>query len=423
MEWPGDRPRRAQPGPAARKGPTPETLGFLSWPEVRGDVGCHGNSFVTPAPTEVEAAEDGGGDQWAAAGIFPPQAPHAERADARFLADQRRGATADFAQTSSQLMAVLNTGALAMPSNPSVPSNSSTTPAARPSRWSGAVRGGPAVSTPELGGSAAPDPVPGVTDTIVHLFDPTAGFDTPVIAWFRSGKVASHVESAYGHSADKVRRYPSYRKLNADKYYVGTHGRGPRFTITSHYALALFGRDEVSGGSSAAHLERVGSWDDAVTVVRSAAHGTPVGGGLRLRPEPQHPRRRLWPARSTWTTNHSLLLRCRRWWLTSVVPRAARPRATRPNATIAEQVNQLADAANRQLGAMTGLGSPMAQIAASVAKMKLGSLTKSKGNAVGFSVQPGKQRKDDMTACNERERVAKAKTGIAFERSRTRALR
>ena len=71
---------------------------------------------------------------------------------------------------------------------------------------------------------------------------------------------------------------------------------------------------------------------------------------------------------------------------------------------------------------MIGFGSSMAQIAASVAEMKLGSTSKSKGNAVGFSVQPGKQRKDDMAACNERERVAKAKTGIAFENTRVQVI-
>ena len=71
---------------------------------------------------------------------------------------------------------------------------------------------------------------------------------------------------------------------------------------------------------------------------------------------------------------------------------------------------------------MTGLGSAMAQIAASVAEMKLGSATKTKGITVGFTVQPGKQRKDDMAACNERERVAKAKTGIAFENTRAQVI-
>ena len=53
-------PRRAQPGPAVCKDLTPEALDFLSRPEVRGDVDCHGNSFVAPAPTEAEAAADDG---------------------------------------------------------------------------------------------------------------------------------------------------------------------------------------------------------------------------------------------------------------------------------------------------------------------------------------------------------------------------
>ena len=65
-----------------------------------------------------------------------------------------------------------------------------------------------AVPAPELGGSAAPDPVPSVTDTPVRLLEPTTGFGVPVVAWFRSGKAANHVESVYGHPADKVRRYP-----------------------------------------------------------------------------------------------------------------------------------------------------------------------------------------------------------------------
>ena len=61
VEWPGGAmPRRAQPGPAVRKDLTPEALDFLSRPEVRGDVDCHGNSFVAPAPTEAEAAADDG---------------------------------------------------------------------------------------------------------------------------------------------------------------------------------------------------------------------------------------------------------------------------------------------------------------------------------------------------------------------------
>ena len=106
--------RRALPGPAARKGLTPETLNFLSRPEVRGDVDCHGNSFVAPAPTEAEAENDGGDGQWATAGIFPPHATHMERAGASFVADQRRGAAVGFAEAASNLTAVLNTGALAM---------------------------------------------------------------------------------------------------------------------------------------------------------------------------------------------------------------------------------------------------------------------------------------------------------------------
>ena len=122
------------------------------------------------------------------------------------------------------------------------------TPTARPARrWSGMLRqSGPAM-TPELGGSAEPDRVPGVTDTLVRLLDPTVGFNVPVVAWFRAGKVANHAESAHGHPADKVRRYPGYSKMKADRYHIVSHGRGPRFVITSHYALALLGRDEVSG--------------------------------------------------------------------------------------------------------------------------------------------------------------------------------
>ena len=135
-----------------------------------------------------------------------------------------------------------------------------------------------------------PDGVPGVTDTLVHLLDPTIGFSVPVVAWFRAGKVANHVESVYGHPADKVRKYPGYSKMKADKYYIVSHGRGPRFVITSHYALALFGRDEVGGSTPAAHLEKVGSWDDAVATLRQRAlawrdsaatrraYGTPGGG-------------------------------------------------------------------------------------------------------------------------------------------------
>ena len=79
--------------------------------------------------------------------------------------------------------------------------------------------------------------------------------------------------------------------MKADRYYIVSHGRGPRFVIAQHYALALFGRDEVSGSSPAAHLEKVGSWDDTVTALRASAlawrdsaatrraYGTPVGGG------------------------------------------------------------------------------------------------------------------------------------------------
>ena len=97
MDWSVGDLCRAPPGPAARRVLVPETLNFLNRPEVRGDVDCHGKSFVSPAPTEAEAADDEGDGQWATAGIFPPQASHAERAEASFVADQRRGAAADFA--------------------------------------------------------------------------------------------------------------------------------------------------------------------------------------------------------------------------------------------------------------------------------------------------------------------------------------
>ena len=50
------------------------------------------------------------------------------------------------------------------------------------------------------------------------------------------------------------------------------------------------------------------------------------------------------------------------------------------------------------------------------------SLTVELVSPVGFSVQPGKQRKDNMAACNERERVAKAKTGVAFENTRAQVI-
>ena len=130
-----------------------------------------------------------------------------------------------------------------------------------------------------------------MTDTLVLLLEPTAGFNVPVVAWFRSGKIANHVDSVYGHPAGKVRRYPGYSKLKADRYYIVSHGRGPRFTITNLYALGIFGRGEVSGSSPSAHLEKVGSWDDAVAVLRQRAlawrdsastrrtHGTSTGGG------------------------------------------------------------------------------------------------------------------------------------------------
>ena len=174
----------------------------------------------------------------------------------------------------------------------------------------------------------------------MRLLEPTAGFNVPVVAWFRSGKVANHVESVYGHPADKVRRYPGYSKLKADRYYIVSHGRGPRFTITNQYALALFGRGEVSGSSPAAHLEKVGSWDDAVAVLRQRAlawrdsastrrtHGTPTGGGCECGENASirgvDVRRRGRLGRS----NPSLPLRHSRWWLTSVAPQTA-PWATR----------------------------------------------------------------------------------------------
>ena len=68
------------------------------------------------------------------------------------------------------------------------------------------------------------------------------------------------------------------------------------------------------------------------------------------------------------------------------------------NATIAEHATQLADSSNEQLGAMTGLGTAMAQITANLAEMKHGGASKTKGSTVGFSMQPGKQRKGDMSA-------------------------
>jgi hypothetical protein len=199
-----------------------------------------------------------------------------------------------------------------------------------------------------------------VTDTVVRLLDPAAGFDVPVIVWYRSGKVASHVESVCGHSADKVRRYPGYSKLKAGKYYVVTHGRGPRFTITSHYALALFGHDEVLGGSPAVHLERVGSWSDAVAVVRQRAlawrdsasarraHGAPVGGVAAAARAPAS-------AASTFagevnSDDESIAAS----EAPSVVAHIGGPKDGTSTgdpsyATIAEQANQLAGAANEQL--------------------------------------------------------------------------
>ena len=279
-------PRRVPPGPAARLGLVPEAFSFLSRPEVRGDVDCHGNSFVAPAPTEAEAEKDDGDGECAAADIFPPHATHMERERASFVADQRRGVTAGFAAATSHLTAVLNTGALAMPAGAEA-----VTPPARPARaWADMFRQPAPGVTSELGGSAVPDSVSGMTDTLVHLLDPTVGFNVPVVALFRAGKVANHVESVYGHSADKVRKYPGHSKMKADRYYIVSHGRGPRFVITSHYALALFGRDEVSGSSPGPHLEKVGSWDGAVAVLRQRAlawrdsaatrhtYGTPGGG-------------------------------------------------------------------------------------------------------------------------------------------------
>ena len=71
VDWGVGGTRHLPPGPAARLGLVPEALSFLSRPEVRGDVDCHGNSFVAPAPTEEEAEKDDGDGEWAAAGIFP----------------------------------------------------------------------------------------------------------------------------------------------------------------------------------------------------------------------------------------------------------------------------------------------------------------------------------------------------------------
>jgi len=107
----------------------PEALDFLRRPEVRGDVDCHGNSFVAPAPTEAEAEKDDGDGEWAAAGIFPYQhASHLEREGA-FVADQRREVAAGFAAATSSLTAVLNTGVLAGPAVAGA-----ATPTARPAR-------------------------------------------------------------------------------------------------------------------------------------------------------------------------------------------------------------------------------------------------------------------------------------------------
>ena len=216
--------------------------------------------------------------------------------------------------------------------------------------------------------------------------------------------------------------------MKADKYYIVSHGRGPRFVITSHYALALFGRDEVGGTTPGAHLEKVGSWDDAVAALRQRAlawrdsaatrhaHGTPEGGVAVAARTPAS-------AATTFggeadSDDESVAASEAK----SSHFGGPKDGSSPTNAAISEQSTQIADTLNEQLGAMTGLGASMAQIAASVATLQQGRTPATKGSTVGFSVQPSKQRKDDMSACNERERVAKAKTGIAFENTRAQVI-
>ena len=422
--------RRAPPGPAARKDLAPEALDFLSRPEVRGDIDCHGSAFVAPAPTEAEAASGGGDGRWAAAGIFPP-AP-AAGSEASFISAQRRGAADDLAHSSSRLAAVLNTGALAArTATTTAPANPETSPQA--SLFATSI--GPAVPAPSTGGSQPPEPVPGVTDALIHLLDSRRDGDPPVVAWYRSGRVEPHVTTVYDYSFENVRKVPGYGKMYPHKYYVVTHGRGPRFVITNHYALALFGRQEFSGSPSP-HLERLNSWEDAVarcreharvwresldTPVTSAARvpagawRTPVGGAAAAARTPA----------STGTFAGEVDSDDE----TSVISDGhfgvGEQQTTPSNSAIAEQVGQAAEATSELVGTTAGLAANMAVLAEAVAEIKLGSAaasSKVKGEVVGYSAQAGKLRQQDMAASNERERIAKAKSGIPLENTRAQAI-